>query len=578
MSITMKNSATFSLTLILSATFCNISLGQDASPTTASDVQNEHVSTSTTAAQPGCSCQAGQASGTQASPCEACQAATCPKCSKSRKTCCCGHCVDWEKTPGSYRIFPRPGNFPIPPTGCGYYSLADQLQGNQRPKPQPSGYAPFALMAPSFYEANFTYLESVPVQDQNLVERMKRIPLNDCWTFSTGGQYWARYMNEQNSRLTDSDNDYTLMRTRVYGDLLYGDNLRLFGEFIWADSLGEELDPLPIDVNRGDILNMFIEANLFDYEGHSVYARVGRQELLLGSQRLVSTLDWANTRRTFDGVRIFRQGDKVDFDLFYTKFVPAQASEFDTADNRRDFAGAWLTYRPKKGHFADFYYLYADDTNDVVQQGITRAPNESHTFGSRYAGDDDGFLWDFEGALQFGDQGNQDLFAGMASAGLGRKLSGAPMNATAWVCYDYASGGQSDNGETSNTFNQLYPFGHYYLGWADQVARQNIHDVNAHLYFYPQNWMTVWMQYHHFWLDDATDALYNAGGVARRRDATGAAGKNVGDEIDIVMNFHLNRYSDVMVGYSHLIGDDFLKDTAGPDESGLTHVMFQTKW
>jgi hypothetical protein len=31
------------------------------------------------------------------------------------------------------------------------------------------------------------------------------------------------------------------------------------------------------------------------------YVRVGRQELLYGSQRLISTLDWANTRRTFQG-------------------------------------------------------------------------------------------------------------------------------------------------------------------------------------------------------------------------------------------------------------------------------------
>lgn len=450
--------------------------------------------------------------------------------------------------------------------------------GMQRPNAMPFGYLPFALMPPSFYEANFTYLESVPLYEQNLVERLKRIPINDCWTFSTGGQYLARYMQEENSRLTNSDNDYTLMRTRLYGDLLYRDRLRFFGEFIWADSFGEELSSLPIDVNRGDILNMFVEASLFEYLGHDVFARVGRQELLLGSQRLVSTLDWANTRRTFDGVRILRQGEKWDFDLFYTKFVPVQANDFDTADNNRDFGGSWLTYRPEKGHFVDLYYLYADNTDTVIQQGITRAPSETHTVGSRYAGDRNGHLWDFESALQFGDQGNQDLFAGMVSIGMGRKLSRAPMNATAWICYDYASGGQSANGETSNTFNQLFPFGHYYLGWTDQVGRQNIHDVNAHLYFYPENWMTVWLQYHHFWLDDATDALYNAGGVAIRRDATGAAGRHVGDEVDIVVNCHLNHYSDLLIGYSHLFGGSFLENTAGANHTGLAHVMYQAKW
>ena len=57
-------------------------------------------------------------------------------------------------------------------------------------------------------------------------------------TFSTGGQFWARYMLENNSRLrAPNDNEYTLTRVRAYGDLLVGDRVRVFGEFIWADAI-----------------------------------------------------------------------------------------------------------------------------------------------------------------------------------------------------------------------------------------------------------------------------------------------------------------------------------------------------
>jgi hypothetical protein len=38
----------------------------------------------------------------------------------------------------------------------------------------------------------------------------------------------------------------------------------------------------------------------------------------------------------------------------------------------------------------------------------------------------------------------------------------------------------------------------------------NNHDLNL----YPTNWMTVWLPYHHFRLDSATDALYNIAGHA----------------------------------------------------------------
>ena len=317
---------------------------------------------------------------------------------------------------------------------------------------------------------------------------------------------------------------------------------------------------------------------MFDYQGKPVYARVGRQELLFGSQRLVSTLDWANTRRTFDGIRVFRTGEKWDFDAFYTAFVPPDPDDLDEFDERREFAGAWATYRPQKGHFLDFFYLYFENANDVTQQNIVRAPTEVHTLGTRYAGDRCGWLWDFWGAVQFGDQDAEDLFAGAFTTSVGRHLSKRHWKPTAWICYDYASGDSNPGVGDANTFNHLYPFGHYYLGWIDQVGRQNIHDLNAHLFLYPTNWITLWLQYHHFWLDQSRDALYNAGGVAIRRDPTGAAGRNVGDELDVVVNFHLAHNSDLMVGYSHLFGGDFLTNTPGPDNSEFFFMMFQQKW
>ncbi len=512
---------------------------------------------------------------------------TCPNCNchcncKCKRTaCCCGRCVDWSTVPGSIQPLPRMGNFAVPRTGPGYYSFSDCLTGTCRDKLPKSGYLPFALMPPSFFDADFRYVESLPFGERTCVEKLKRIPVNDCVTFSTGGQIWARFMNEHNSRLTEADNSYTLTRVRAFGDVMYGDRVRLFGEFIWADSFSEEFAALPLDVNRGDFLNLFVELNLFDYDGKPVFARVGRQELLFGSQRWVSTLDWANTRRTFDGVRLLRRGEKWDTDLFYSAFVPPDPNGFDQLDDGREFAGAWATYRPEQGHFLDFYYLYLDNSNSITEQGIVRAPTEVHTIGTRYAGDRNGYLWDGEMALQFGDQGGSNLLAGAATAGVGRNWKKASCSPTAWLYYDFASGDADPTSGDAHTFNQLFPFGHYYLGWLDQVGRQNIHDANAHLLFFPQPWVTVWLQYHHFWLNHSRDSLYNAGGIATRRDASGAAGNNVGDEIDLVLNFHLSRYSDILVGYSRLFGGRFLEDTStatrASDAEQLA-LMFQQKW
>ncbi|MCO8123865.1 alginate export family protein [Stieleria sp. TO1_6] len=493
---------------------------------------------------------------------------------------CDGQPSDTSLYPATIHPMPRPGIFPIPPKGPGYFSAWDQLTGRCRSAPPKSGYAPFAINAWPFFDADWRFVDGIAPRDRTLVEDMKRIQLNNQWMFSTGGEFWARYSSENNSRLSQSENDFTVSHVRQYADLWYQDRLRIYGEFIWADSFGEDLPPVPPDVDRGDILDLFFDLKLGEVAGKPVYLRSGRQELLYGSQRLVTPLPWANKRHSFDGLKIFRQGERWDFDAFWTKYVPPQANDFDTSDDNQTFAGLWLTQRPKKGEARDLYYLLYDNDNSANRLGITRAPFQTHTFGTRWAGDRDGLLWDVEGAMQFGNQGDQDLVAGMGTAGIGHRFNNAALSPTFWMYYDYASGDDGSSSD-SHTFNQQFPFGHYYLGWMDLVGRQNIHDLNAHLYLYPSKWTTVWMQYHRFWLDESQDALYNAGGVPYRRDPTGAAGNDVGQEIDLVINFHLTRYSDVLVSYNKLFGGDFLAATAGPNgsvDADTLYLIFQQRW
>ena len=259
------------------------------------------------------------------------------------------------------------------------------------------------------------------------------------------------------------------------------------------------------------------------------------------------------------------------------------ASKFDSVDNNQNFAGAWATYRPKKGQAIDAYYLMLDNTNRVVQQGIPRGNFTRHTVGGRYAGtleSNPQVLFDSETAFQFGSQNGRDVFAAMTTQGLGYNFKDTAWNPTVWAYYDYASGGGETRG-TAHTFNQLFPFGHYYLGWIDQVGRQNIHDLNFHLYLYPAKWLTLWTQFHSFWLADRTDALYNAAGNAIRRDATGRAGSHVGTEIDFVFNVHLSKHADLLGGYSRLYGGDFLKNTAGRNaaqNADFFFLQFSYRW
>src|SRR5262249_17890343 len=152
-------------------------------------------------------------------------------------------------------------------------------------------------------------------------------------------------------------------------------------------------------------------------------------------------------------------------------------AKLDWWDLDQNFYGLWATYKPKKGTTRDFYVLNLAQNKPVATgtRGI-RGGFYITTFGTRWAGDRDGrWLYDVELDAQTGTRAKAAVNAFATTYGLGVRGKEWRMNPTLWAYYDYASGTQDPtvNGR-SQTFNQLFPFGHYYFGWLDLVGRQNI--------------------------------------------------------------------------------------------------------
>ncbi len=493
----------------------------------------------------------------------------------------CDPCTlfDWTKVP-PVRPTPRLGMVVLYPSGPGYYSLLDQIQGDYKEKAPNLPWGTFAFTPGSAFDLDFRYLDKPDNKQHDFFDPLKRIHPGDDWLLSVGGQSWVRTMNEVDSRLTTVNNEYQLVRSRLYADLWYQDRFRLFAEYIYAESFNNDLSPLPIDINRSDMLNLFVDVKLAQFAGGPAYLRVGRQEMLYGSQRLISPLEWANTRRTFQGVKGFYQGEEWDLDLFWVQPVLADRHDFDSVDNNQNFFGAWATYKVRKGTGVDLYYLYLDNTNPTAsgRDGVVGG-QYVHTLGARCYGDCNYWLYDVELMFQVGTFSNQDKVAASTPAGLGYHFKGHPWTPQLWVYYDWASGDSNPGqGGANTTFNSLYPFGHYYFGYLDLVGRQNIQDVYTQLVFFPANWLTCLVQYHNFWLASRRDALYNAAGVPLRQDATGQAGRFVGNEIDLLLSAQLTTHINFTVGWSKLFAGSFIEQT-GPDVSPeLLYLQVNYRW
>lgn len=452
-------------------------------------------------------------------------------------------------------------------------------------KKKPAPPPPYKGM---FYDNDFKQL----AEDKYLGHQLKRLECGDCWTLDLGGEYRARYQNESNLRGTNFSNrsdEFLLHRTRLYANAEYSNLFRLYAEGIDAVSNYEEFAPRTIEENRFDALNLFGDALLVDSGDGTWKGRVGRQELLYGDQRLISPLDWANTRRTFDGAKIFYTSKEWSFDGFWTRPVPFsqhvnQDTNFDSCDWSQEFMGLYSSYKGKKDQVSDFYFLRFAEYQGP---GTAVAPTDYDPmlFAARWSGKDadyygDGsFFWDTEGGYQFGDWGAQNQSAGFATVGLGRDWSKRKYKPKMMLYYDYASGDQDPNDGTHGTFFQYFGLVHKYFGFADLVARQNIHDLNGQCFLTLNKKTTLLFWHHIFWLDSPRDGLYNAAGVRTLYDPTGNSGSYVGQETDFTCQYNINPYSDLLIGYSHFWAGDFVENLApNGNDIDFTYVQYSIRF
>lgn len=225
-------------------------------------------------------------------------------------TLCNSCCFDFSKVPSDIRGINRPGLFPEPPSGPGYYSLLDACHGCCRDAPPKYPYPPVILSPLPQYDADWRFVDD-PKYNPDFLERLKRIHIGDNWLLNTGGQVWHRYQNEYNARMTNTDNVSNLVRVRPYFDFWYQDKFRFYIEGIYAENVGQTLPPLPNDNNFGDFQNFFMDFKVGEHD----YARIGRQEIQLGSARLLGIPDWGNTRRVFQGARLMHTTETFNFHL-----------------------------------------------------------------------------------------------------------------------------------------------------------------------------------------------------------------------------------------------------------------------
>ena len=496
------------------------------------------------------------------------------------------------------RVFPQ-SPAPGPP---GQAAGAPRIQqgvpgGARRPSP------PAAPWKPLFYDNNFSdYVGKPPYV---FGEEFKLIALSEepAAALSAGGQIRHRAHVEDNRLRPQGANytDYQLWRNRNYLNLDTA-FARVYVESIDAYNADSEIPPVAIDENRWDLLNAFVDFKLYDVAGGAGTFRYGRQEILYGDQHLLSPLDWANTRRNFEGYKFVHQADGWQLDLFSLTPVNLAAgsrggdvNNFDEDDDDKRLWGAWLNRDLSETASADLFYLYQERPSELGTLGNAPAPSprsadgERHLVGSRLVGTIpvtagggcDGVggkvarTWDYDvqGGYQFGTDDGERVSAGFFNLNAGHTWNGLAWKPRVGALFYYGSGDDDPTDDRNNTFYTYYPLAHAYWGIIDNLNGQNLLDYALLASVSPTKKLSITGGYHLFRKASGNDFLYN---VAQVGLGPQGAGTDIGNELDIVANYNVDANLSFQAGYAHFWYGDFAEENLDQAQDDGEFIYFQT--
>jgi hypothetical protein len=432
-------------------------------------------------------------------------------------------------------------------------------------------------------------------------------------------EYWDAFAAESS--------DFHGLRGRVGVDYRYKDKFRVFAQAQATAVLGLSASSSGVGAlyraNNGNKDNpssvrpsqLFAQFN----PAKDTWIRAGRSYINMGTevgykeanwkylktkrvaQRLVGSVDWSNGARANDGLASRVAIGEHALHLFVAQPTTGVLVVDDDAyrpNNDVIFGG--VDWTAPRGVLLDntelgaFFIGYSDTRNPAQVAGLF-GDIEVYTVGGSIlgvypvgSGRIDTVLW---GAFQFGDyadQGpttgvqNRDQRAGALIAEVGYQqpdIWGKP-----WlrIGVNWASGDGNLDDKNRGTFFNVLPTNHLYYGYTDQLAFQNLTDLLLQLKLTPVEKLGVELTYHRFWLDEGADFRWAGTGAFSRSSLGYVRGASngstdVGQELDILVTYPVNRWLSVLGGYSKLWGGDVFATSANSDVD-FGYLQVQVKY
>lgn len=430
--------------------------------------------------------------------------------------------------------------------------------------------SPEAGAIPAFksmrYDEDYRFLRNATAPG-DAFDRLKFIPLPfSPESFLTlGGEIRERYEVFHHSlwgQGPQDSNGYVLQRYMLHADFVLNDRVRVFSQLKSGIETGRNGGPRPTDEDRLDLSQAFVDVMWPVAAKDSFTLRVGRQEVVFGSSRIISSREGPNVHLAFDGVRAILHTGAWRFDALAVKPVQTKVGSFDdSADSEQKLWGLYaVTALPAvPGAHLDLYFLTLARDVSHLDQGSAREQRRS--FGARVWGGRSGWDYNFEFIYQGGAFGTGRIEAWTVASDTGYTFSDAPGRPRISLKADVASGDHDPNRADLQSFNPLFPRGSYF-NESGLIGPVNFIDLHPGIDVKIAQGLSLFADWDFFWRENVHDGIYGPPGNLVRSGGSSEA-RYVGHQPGISMQWRPGRHWLFAAAYAHFFAGTFLRAT-GP--------------
>lgn len=387
------------------------------------------------------------------------------------------------------------------------------------------------------------YSKTTNDSNSSLLDKMKLLSLtkNNNITLSLGGELRSQYQYFNNENWGDIPNDsdgFLLNRVLFHLDAKYKKHFRLFAQMQSSTAISR-LDPSPVDKNELDIHQLFMNFK-FQFDANNITFRIGRQEFLYGSQRLISVREGPNSRQAFDAVKVIWKYKNLKSDVFYSQFVRNTSGNFNDRPNpNTKLYGVYnvINEIPLVQNM-DLYYLGFYKKTATFNSNA--GEEKRHSIGLRLWSKNKNWNYDFETLYQFGTLEKQSIEAYTVSFYTNYQFNSLKFKPKIGLKTEVISGDKSIEDNRLQTFNPLFPRGAYF-GLAAILGPYNLYDIHPSLELELNDKMTFAVDYDFFWRFSKQDGIYQPNS-ALLYTASNSNQSYIGSQLGVSLDFDVKKY------------------------------------